>query len=149
MNNILNEFELKIGLSLNIIPGTEEELKKYLTMDISILEKLTYETCANITYRLAQYALYIQRCLNRQNALEKDLIHKIDNIIAPRISQYSGNWTMQRVAAILDNDVSRELDSQLNITRQRIENLQFVANGIKELANNMKNIQFTKKDHNV
>lgn len=146
---MLDEFESKLGLPLNVIPGTEEELKQYLSMDISTIEKLTYETCAHITYRISQYAIYIQRCLNRQNALEKNLLHKIDNIIAPKISQYGGNWNMQRVSAILDNDAAKELDAQLNLTRQRIENLQFVSNGLKELASNMKNIQFTKRGHDV
>lgn len=119
-------------------------------MDISIVEKLDFNTCANISYRLIQFSLYIQRCLNREKAKGKTLIKKINAMIAPGINNYysKGGWDLQRAAAIEDNDATRSLSSAITESEARQERLDFVATGIKNLADQMKTIQFSKRENN-
>lgn len=146
MNEKLDEFELNIGLPENVLPGSREEFRSYLNMDITVLEKLSQQQCANIAYRLVQFSVYIQRCLNREKAKSKTLTKKIDSIIGPKINQYSGPWNLQRASAILDDDAAKALNSEIIESEARQERLEFVASGIKNLADQMKSIQFAKRE---
>lgn len=119
-------------------------------MDVTVLDKLDQATCANISYRLIQYSLYIQRCLNREKAKSKTLLNRINKIIAPLIGNYNtrSGWDLQRAAAISDNDAAAKLNSAINESEARQERLEFVATGIKNLADQMKTIQFSKRENN-
>lgn len=147
--NIVDDFELKIGLQPNILPGDPEEFKKYLVMDVTQIEKLDSKDCANISYRLGQFSLYIQRSLNKEKAISRILTHKINKMISRNINQYSGAWNMQRAAAIADNDAAATLSDQLVESEIKQDSLEYVSSGLKELANQMKNIQFSKRESNV
>lgn len=142
----LDTFELRLGLPENVL-SDKEEYKKYLSMDISQLEKLDNKECANISYRLSQFSLYIQRSVNRQKALSRTLENKINSIIGPKINQYAGAWNMQRASAIADNDVTQQLNEQLIESQTKQDSLEYVSNGLKELANHMKNLQYVRRDN--
>lgn len=139
-------YNTEFNLPDNIIPGNPDEFTRYFTMDISVLDKLTAQNCANISYRLSQYALFIQRCVNHHSARAKELLREINHIIAPTLNQYRGNWEMQRVSAILDNDVAKQYDDELIAIQKKIEGFQSMANFIDKLSSSMKNIQFSKKE---
>lgn len=144
---MINSFESNLGLPENILINNTDEYKKYLSMDISQLEKLDIKDCANISYRLSQFALYIQRALNREKALARTIKNKINKIIAPRINQYSGSWDLQRASAISDNDAAQLLSDELIESESRQDSLEYVSSGIKDLAGHMKNIQFAKRNN--
>lgn len=135
-------------LPYNQLPGNQEEFKRYLSMDIAELEKLDTRDCANITYRLGQFAIYVQRCLNQEKSRSRVINNKIMSIIAPKINQYYGAWDMQKVAAIQDNDVAQKLSEELLECEVKQDDLEYVSKGITELANYMKNLQFSKKNEN-
>lgn len=143
---MISNFESRLGLPPNILSDTEE-YKTYLSMDISQLEKLDLKDCANISYKLSQFSLYIQRCVNREKALSRTLKNKINNIIAPKITQYSGSWDLQRASAIADNDASQILQEQLIESEAKQDSLEYISNGIKEMASHMKNLQYAKRSN--
>lgn len=145
---MLDKYEFETGLPENIMPGSKEEFQNYLTMDSVVLEKLDYQQCANISYRLIQFSIYIQRCLNREKAKAKVLNKKINSAIAPIINQYKGSWELQRAAAIADNTATVAWSSELGESEARQERLEFVATGFKNLADQMKTIQFSKRESN-
>lgn len=134
-------------LPYNQLPGNQEEFKKYLSMDISELEKLDTRDCANITYRLGQFAIYIQRCLNQEKSRSRVINNKIMSIIAPKINQYYGAWDMQKVAAIQDNDVTQKLNEELLECEVKQDDLEYVSKGVTELANYMKNLQYARRSN--
>jgi hypothetical protein len=142
----LDSFEQKIGLPPNTLDNIDE-YKTYLSMNITQLDKLDIRDCANISYRLSQFSLYIQRSLNREKAKCKIIKNKINKIIAPNINQYSGSWDLQRVSAIMDNDVSESLNEEFIESEAKQESLEYISSAIKELANHMKNLQFAKRSH--
>jgi hypothetical protein len=144
----LDAYEFDIGLPDNVIPGSKDEFKNYLTMDITALEKMTGTQCANISYRLTQFSLYIQRCLNREKAKAKTLNKKINAIIAPKMKQYSGPWEIQIASAVGDDTAAVALSSELSQSQARQERLEFVSSGIKSLSEQMKTIQFSKRENN-
>jgi len=146
---ILDDFESKLGLPPNILPGEVDEFRSYLDMNLEIIEKLNYQKCAAISYRLSQFALYIQRCLNKQKAYAKRLNYEIDKIACPIMNQYSGNWTSQKISAIQDNDVTKNYAEKLVNCEERIERLEDISKRITELSHSMKNIQFTKRENNA
>lgn len=149
-DNLLDEFEGTVGVPVNILPGSPDEFKRYLSMDITSLEKLDQKDCANIGYRLIQFSLYIQRSLNREKGKTKILTKKINSIIAPNMSNYNSRsgWDLQRAAAIEDNDAAKSLSSAITESEARQERLEFVATGIKNLADQMNKIQFSKRENN-
>lgn len=147
-DEILDKFESDTGLPTNILPGSKEEFQSYLSMDTTHLDKLDYKECANISYRLIQFSIYVQRCLNREKAKSKILVKKINTMIASRIDEYRGSWDIQRCAAIADNTAATALSSELTESEARQERLEFVASGFKNLADQMKTIQFSKRDNN-
>ena len=69
-DSILDEYESSISLPKysNQYGVSEQEINQYLSMSRDEIEKLTPEDCAQIAYRLAQFAFHIQRTLNREIA---------------------------------------------------------------------------------
>lgn len=145
-DTVLDQYESEIGLPSNIVPGSKDEFQTYLVMNITDLEKLDYKECANISYRIIQFSIYIQRCLNREKAKGKILIKKINKIIAPKINQYKGSWDLQRCAAVEDDTAASALNSELSESEARQERMEFVATGFKNLADQLKTIQFSKRE---
>jgi hypothetical protein len=140
----LQAFETRIGLPFNSVDD-HEEFKTYLHMGVNELEKLQYADCANIGYRLVQFSIYIQRCLNLEKSKARMLGHRINKAIAPNIGQYKGSWEMNRYRAIANDDAVSQLQEILIKIEQRIDALEFVSGGIKALSDHIKNVQFTKR----
>ena len=69
-DNILDEYEASIALPRYAAQYgvSESEINQYLTMTRDEIEKLSPEDCAQISYRLAQFAFHIQRTINREIA---------------------------------------------------------------------------------
>lgn len=122
-----------------------DEFKQYFNMGLEYLEKLSFKDCSQIGYRLTQFALYIQRISNKEKATKKMLEYKINTIIAPKSHQYSGNWTLQRANAINDNDAAKLLNRELVVIEQKIERIDGIATSVKNLADQLRNMQFAKK----
>lgn len=61
-DKVLDEYESSIGLGKysQTHSFTESELSEYLNMSRDSIEKLTPEDCAQISYRLAQYAFFFK-----------------------------------------------------------------------------------------
>lgn len=145
---ILDKFEKQIGLPECKSPGTESELSEYLNMHRNVIESLSASSCLEISYKLAQYSFYIQRVLNRQKERVNWIGTEIDKIIAPRISQYTGNWNMQRQAAILDNHFCKRYQEIQQECQQRIDRLDYLSKCIFNMSEQLKNLSFSKRGEN-
>lgn len=142
---ILDKFEKQAGLPECKSPGTEDELSEYLNMPREAIELLSAIDCSEISYKLAQYAFYLQRVTNRQKERVNWISTEIDKVIAPKISQYSGNWTMQKSAAIADNDFCRRYQQIQQECQQRIDRLDYLSKCISNMSEQMKNLSFAKR----
>lgn len=149
-DDILDEYESGIGLGKysdahNFI---EEELNEYFTMSRDSIEKLTPEDCAQISYRLAQYAFFLQRTLNREIARHNWAEENIKETIADEINNYKGYGFLEKsLQAIKHNDKATSLSKIKKYAQQRIDRLSYLGNSIKNLSDIMLSVQRTKVKH--
>ncbi len=148
-DKVLDEYELSIGLT-NYTTQTfqESELNEYLTMDRKVLEKLSPEDCAQISYRLGQFSFYIQRTVNRETARYNWAEESIKETIADEINNYKGYGYLEKsIQAIKHNDKASNLQKIKKYAQQRIDRLSYIANSIKNLSDILISIQRTKVKH--
>lgn len=145
-DKILDEYETSIGLSTyknDALPSTE--LQHYLTMNRDDLEKLSPEDCAQISYRLCQFAFHVQRTLNRELARHNWADESIKDTIADEINNYKGyGYVEKSLQAIKHNDKATSLHKIKKYAKQRSDRLQYLAGNIKNLSDILLSIQKSK-----
>lgn len=149
-DKILDEYESSIGLGQynNLHLFNEAELNGYFTMNRDIIEKLTPEDCAQISYRLAQYSFYVQRTLNREIARHNWAEETTKETIADEINNYKGYGFVEKsLQAIKHNDKAFALNKIKKYAKQRIDRLSYIANSIKNLSDIILSVQKTKVKH--
>lgn len=148
-DKILDEYETGLGLpqySPNIF--SQDELNQYLSMNRDSIEKLSPEDCAQISYRLAQFAFHVQRTLNRELARHNWADETIKETIADEINNYKGYGYIEKSAqAIKHNDKAVSLNKIKKYAKQRSDRLYFVASSIKNLSDILLSIQKMKVKH--
>jgi hypothetical protein len=148
-DGILDEYEKTLGLSSyspTLLPETE--LNSYLSMNRDELEKLTPEDCAQIAYRLAQFAFHIQRTINREIARYNWAEENIKETIADEINTYKGYGYIEKSQqAIKHNDKASSLNNIKKYAKQRTDRLSYLANNIKNLSDILLSVQKTKVKH--
>ncbi len=149
-DKILDEYESSIGLGKysDVHNFAESELNNYFTMSRDMVEKLTPEDCAQISYRLAQYAFFIQRTLNREIARHNWAEESIKESIADEINNYKGYGFLEKsLQAIKHNDKATSLNKIKKYAQQRMDRLSYLANSIKNLSDIILAVQRTKVKH--
>lgn len=149
-DKILDEYESSIGLGhYNSIHGfSETELNNYFTMNRDNIEKLTPEDCAQISYRLAQYAFFLQRTLNREIARHNWAEETTKETIADEINNYKGYGFVEKsLQAIKHNEKASALNKIKKYAKQRMDRLSYLANSVKNLSDIILSVQKTKVKH--
>lgn len=145
-DRILDEYESSIGIpkySQSILP--ESELNQYLTMNRDELEKLCPEDCGQISYRLAQFSLFLQRTINREIARLNWAEENIKITIADEINTYKGYGYLEKSnQAIKHNEKAGSLNKIKIYAKQRVDRLSYMANSIKNLSDILIAIQKIK-----
>ncbi|NBW09730.1 MAG: hypothetical protein EBR82_17075 [Caulobacteraceae bacterium] len=149
-DRVLDEYEQSIGLGKysDIHNFTDEELNNYLGMSRDVIEKLTPEDCCQISLRLAQYAFFLQRTLNREIARHNWAEESIKETIADDINNYKGYGYVEKSnQAIKHNDKANALNRIKKYAKQRMDRLSYLSNGIKNLSDILLSVQKTKVKH--
>ena len=145
-DELLDDYEAKISLPVSKSPGTTEELETYLSMDKTHLEKLSIEDCGHIAYRLMQFAFYIQRSQNRELARVAWAENEVDHVIANSLNNFKGyGYKEKSIQAIKNNEHASKVNQIAIFAKQRAERLNFVSNGLKNLAEMIRSIQINKR----
>lgn len=149
-DRVLDDYESAIGLGKysQVHNFTEKELGGYLDMSRDVVEKLSPEDCAQISYRLAQYSFFLQRTLNREIARHNWAEETIKETIADEINNYKGYGYLEKsLQAIKHNDKATALQKIQKYAKQRMDRLSYLANGVKNLSDIILSIQRTKVKH--
>lgn len=149
-DTILDEYENSIGLGKysDTHSFTDNELSNYLNMNRDAIEKLGPEDCAQISYRLAQYAFFLQRTLNREIARHNWAEENIKDAIADEINNYKGYGFLEKsLQAIKHNDKATALNKIKRYAQQRMDRLSYLANSVKNLSDILLSVQRTKVKH--
>lgn len=149
-DKVLDEYESTIGLGQysQTHAFSEAELNNYFSMNRDAIEKLTPEDCAQISYRLAQYAFFLQRTLNREIARHNWAESTIKEAIADEINNYKGYGFVEKsLQAIKHNDKALALAKIQKYAKQRMDRLSYLANSVKNLSDIILSVQKTKVKH--
>ena len=145
-DKILDQYESSIGLSSYSSDSfPSDEINTYFTMSRDQIEKLTPEDCAQISYRLSQFAFHTQRTINRELARYNWADESIKETIADEINNYKGYGYIEKsLQAIKHNDKATALNKIKKYAKQRSDRLQYLANNIKHLSDIILSVQKTK-----
>ena len=140
--NYLDNFEEINGLARPRLPSNLDCLE----FTYEQLNKLTSEECVNYAYILESYALYLQRIINKENARLNWLNDKLEHLICDKLNQYDQYMKHEFKVKLIakENTVVANLLQQINLSKQKIARLDFVAPSIKAIAKTLNDIKFTK-----
>lgn len=135
-NQVLEDWESKIGLPPSNPPGTKEELQAMLNWGQAEIEKMSPHQAISASYKLSAFSIYFQRCLNRQRAALSWVKSQIMDIVAERWQEYDKYTKLEaRIPLVCNEDsAARELRKAKDTFEQRIERLNELASGIKNLS---------------
>jgi hypothetical protein len=149
-DKVLDEYEKSISLPeyAQSYGVSEQEMNTYLTMSRDEIEKLSPEDCAQISYRLGQFAFHVQRTINREIARQNWAEESIKETIADEVNNYKGYGYIEKsLQAIKHNDKAQSLSSIKKYAKQRSDRLSYIANSLKNLSDIMLSIQRAKVSH--
>lgn len=149
-DKVLDEYENSVGFTSYDTHNkfSDDELNLYFTMNRDSIEKLTPEDCAQIAMRLSQYALFIQRTLNREIARHNWAEETIKETIADEINNYKGYGYIEKsLQAIKHNDKANSLNKIKKYAKQRMDRMSYIANNVKNLSDILLAVQKTKVKH--
>ncbi len=146
----LDDYESSSGLPININPGNEEELQEYLNMDRDKISKLSCLDCGEISIRLAQFSIYIQRLFNREAARVTWATTTIDNSVAPLWNNYDKYLKYDIKVALIgqENEYISKLNKIISYAKQRMNRLEYISSGIKYMSEVLIRQQQYKKKAN-
>lgn len=149
-DKILDEYETTLQIPIYHSDGgvPSDEINLYLTMNRDAIEKLNPEDCAQIAYRLSQFAFHIQRNLNREIARYNWAEESIKEVISDEINNYKGyGYVEKSMQAIKHNDKANSINQIKKYAKQRIDRLSYLANNIKNLSDVILAVQKAKVKH--
>lgn len=147
-DKILDEYEKNIGLPVYSNDVAEEEMQTYLNMDRKTIESLSGEDCGTIGIRLLQFSFHLQRTQNRELARVAWAKNEIKLSIANELNNYKGyGYEEKSSQAIKGNDHAAKLNQILVFAQQRAERLNFLATGLKNIADMLKSVQINKRQN--
>lgn len=145
VNEVLDRYEEELGLP-KFIPNNpnHDKVKDYLNMSREVLEALSPLSCAEISTMLTNYGIHIQRAYNRENAVKGWAETSMGYYISPKVKNYRGSFDHQEMQAIREDEYSQKLLSVITKAQQRMDRLNFVASGIKALADKLDTLRISK-----
>lgn len=146
ISTMLKDYESLCGIPDNKLPGPKEEIQNYLTMPRAEMKGLNIEDCAEISYRLAQYSLYVQRLMNVEKGILKWAEHKLLEAVSSESQQYD-KYIKHEVKVRLiakENGHVKQLLDLINYATQTCTRLEYFAGDIKELSHVVTELQRAK-----
>lgn len=139
----LDDIELKIGIK-NLVVNPESE--RFLSLSESELEKLTAEECAFGRYVLFQYAMSIQKKINRATALKNWAERNLSVILAKEFHSFNEfmKSEIKRQCLINNNTYAARLSLIYNEQMAIIDSYSYLSQNANNLANSFQ-LLFTSK----
>ena len=146
----LDDYEKNASLPGLRSPGNEEELNEYFTMDKEKIESFSSAQCGVVSFRLAQYALYVQRLINREKSHKLWAEAMLKEQLVPYNDSY-GQYTkheMKIELAAKENSFIYKLKHMIRYAEQRIQRLDGLAFNIEFMSKVIMNMKYSKGKQN-
>lgn len=148
LDQALNDYEQVNGLPSIQGQNDDTELSEYLSMPRSQMTAMSAQDCFEIAYRLAQYAVFVTRLYNKEQARITWAEAAILETSAPQLSSYD-KWMKHEVKLELiarSDEAVRKLVSICRYAQQRVHRLNFISSGIKHMSETLINMGRAKRD---
>lgn len=141
----LNDYLQQLGLNIS----KSKESEKILQFNRDNLRKLTSEECTENAYLLYQYAIFIQRELNKHKSLQMWAIRLLDKELGVVLPQQGNKYTKfeeKRLLALNSgNNYIEELDKLIREYGLYIDNLYNLTRYIEKMASTLEQLSWEKK----
>jgi hypothetical protein len=120
------------------------EAPKYLSMSLEDLKKRTADELSEAYFSLNQYALYVQRLINKSKSWERWIFLKKDEIAAhyiPELPTYLG-FNERELIAKNNPQICKKLNSFLRQVRLELDRLYDIPQNIRFMAEAIKDMKF-------
>jgi len=144
LDEVLNEYEKGLGLPAFIEGQEDTEVQRYLSLGPRDREKLTLEDCAEAALVLGNYAFYLQRALNRENARINWATAVLKEFISGRESQYTGSWESQFNQAVGEDSYTRKVLTIKRYAQQRADRVNYLSSSVKNIGDIFLSVQRSK-----
>lgn len=131
---LLDRYESQLGLPPYTEQSLSPELKKYLDMSPSQIERLSSDERRGIAYYLVSFAFHLQRAQNRERAEMGRAKAVIRHIICGEVRQYQGSFANMDACAINNNESATVLNKIIAYTQERVDRLDKMALQLNTLA---------------
>lgn len=144
LDEILDEYEIKLGLTKYLEKDTEDDSKKYLSLSRDQMEKMTVEQCAEAALILGGLSYHLQRSYNREITRVNWATNILKQIISGKEIQYKGSWESQFQQAIKENDYAKKVLNIKEYAQQRADRITYLGTAIKNMSDLFVNLQRAK-----
>jgi hypothetical protein len=122
--------------------------EKYMNLTTNDMQHMGPEELGEAAYVLSNYALYLQKEVNHQQAIVVWCKDNLDYILADKADQYGGQFcphAERKLLAIKDSEIARELYKVQMHAKMRVETLSFMPSRIEALSKKLEELQQTKR----
>lgn len=144
VDSVLDEYESSLGLPVFDSESYDNDVKKYMQLSRTQIEKLTLEECAEIALLLSSLSFHIQRSYNREVARVNWATQILKVTVAGRENAYRGSWESQFNQAIKEDGYASKVLSIKRYAQQRADRITYLSTSIKNMSDLFVNVQRTK-----
>jgi hypothetical protein len=145
LDTLLSDYSKGLGLAAI---QKDKDIETILEMSHEDLKAMDSEDAGIWSFRLARYAGFLQKEINRHSAKNKWAEHNIKVIIAKNQGNYGDKYTkyeVKRDMIIAENSYAQVLNKLLLQSMLRIEELNFVSTRIHTMSNILLDISKSKR----
>ena len=142
---LLREYSTGLGLG-NISYNSESD--KALSLKQEDLKNMSAEECGQYTYILAQYAFFLQKEYNRENAKFKWASHNLNIVVGKQYGNYGDKYTKHEIKVAMvvnENEFAKKLNEIILNATLRITELDFVSSRVATMSSILGELQKTKR----
>lgn len=141
----LDAFERASGLPGACPAEVENESRRLLALPPAALKRLTAAECGEAAFTLMQFAFYVQRAVNRQQARARWADESIRRMVAPRLGAVAGHsMDERRLLAVRESDAATRADRLRVEALLRLDRLSYLAGRVHEVARALMSLQKTR-----
>jgi len=142
---LLEDYSKSLGLAAI---QKDKDIETILEMSHEGLKAMDSEECGIWSFRVARYAGFLQKEINRHSAKNKWAEHNLKIIIAKNQANYGDKYTkyeVRRDMIIAENSYAQVLNKLLLQTMLRIEELNFISTRVNTMSNILLDISKSKR----
>lgn len=145
INELLDEYEKGIKL---IVPDNQTDAEIYLNMTYQDIAKLVRSQINEAVYSIARYASFVQKTINRHQAIKNWCESTIKLIIANEVVEYKAYyWEERKMLAIKANEKATKLYHLQLLAQTHIDNLYNLSEKLKFLSSTLYNITRNQNEY--